>query len=204
MSWCDLTHWGLVTPYGNKDLVQHWFRQWLVAWRHQAITWTNVDLSSVEFCGMHLTTILLTVAIHEMSSKIIFLKLQPHVPGANELIIFFFFSCVPRWSPRARMRLTSSQRLWRMWFPKISRFVSLLFNLTLKQLGYFFQNVILLSNGAHNKCDFFCMKLVQHNEYLVSIVGTDGLLPASLCICCTVHLWVCNKYIVILSYLWCF
>ena len=22
---------------------QHWFRWWLVAWRHQAITWNNVD-----------------------------------------------------------------------------------------------------------------------------------------------------------------
>ena len=41
-----LTHWGLVTPYGDVDLGQHWLRQWLVAWRHQAITWTNVDLSS--------------------------------------------------------------------------------------------------------------------------------------------------------------
>ena len=37
------THWGLVTPYGDVDLGQHWLRYWLVAWRHQAITWTNVD-----------------------------------------------------------------------------------------------------------------------------------------------------------------
>ena len=42
-----LTHCGLVTPYGNKDLDQHWLREWHVAWRLQAITWTNVDLSSV-------------------------------------------------------------------------------------------------------------------------------------------------------------
>ena len=40
-----LTHWGLVTPYGDRDLGQHWLSLWLVAWRHQAITWTNVDLS---------------------------------------------------------------------------------------------------------------------------------------------------------------
>ena len=32
-----------MTPYSNRDLGQHWPRQWLVAWRHQAITWTNVD-----------------------------------------------------------------------------------------------------------------------------------------------------------------
>ena len=35
------THCGQVTPYGNIDLGQQWFRQWLVAWQHQAITLTN-------------------------------------------------------------------------------------------------------------------------------------------------------------------
>ena len=38
------------------ELGQHWFRQWLVA-RHQAITWTNVDLSSVKSCGIHLRAV---------------------------------------------------------------------------------------------------------------------------------------------------
>ena len=32
--------------------------QWLVAWRHQAITWTNVDLSSVRSCSIHLRAII--------------------------------------------------------------------------------------------------------------------------------------------------
>ena len=53
----ELTHWGLVTPYGDRDLGQHWLRQWLVAWRHQAITWTNVDLSSVRSCDIPLGAI---------------------------------------------------------------------------------------------------------------------------------------------------
>ena len=35
-----LNHCGLVTPYGNMDLGQHWLRLWLVAWWHQAITLT--------------------------------------------------------------------------------------------------------------------------------------------------------------------
>ena len=35
------------------ELGQHWFRQWLVAWRQQAITLTNVDLSGWS-CGIHL------------------------------------------------------------------------------------------------------------------------------------------------------
>ena len=30
-----LTHCGLVTPYGDIDLGQHWVRSWLVVWRHQ-------------------------------------------------------------------------------------------------------------------------------------------------------------------------
>ena len=34
-------------PSWNGPLVQHWFRQWLVSWRPQAITWTNVDSSVV-------------------------------------------------------------------------------------------------------------------------------------------------------------
>ena len=37
----------------------------LVAWRHQAITWTNVDLSSVRSCGIYLRTISFS---HEMLS----------------------------------------------------------------------------------------------------------------------------------------
>ena len=39
------THCGLVTPFGDIDLGQHWLREWLGAWRHQAITQTKVDLS---------------------------------------------------------------------------------------------------------------------------------------------------------------
>ena len=37
----DVSHCILLTPYGNLNLGHHWFRQWLVAWWHQAITWTN-------------------------------------------------------------------------------------------------------------------------------------------------------------------
>ena len=45
----SLTHCGLATPQGDKELCQHW----LVAWWHQAITWTDVNLSSVRSCGIH-------------------------------------------------------------------------------------------------------------------------------------------------------
>ena len=41
------TYYDLVTRYGDIDLDQHSLRQWLVAWRLQVITWTNIDLASV-------------------------------------------------------------------------------------------------------------------------------------------------------------
>ena len=50
-------YWGLVNPYGVGDLGQRWFRQWLFVWRHRAITLTNVDLSSVRSCDIHLRTL---------------------------------------------------------------------------------------------------------------------------------------------------
>ena len=49
----DLTHCGLVMPGGLEDLARHWFRWWLGAIRHQAITWTNVDLPSMRSPGIH-------------------------------------------------------------------------------------------------------------------------------------------------------
>ena len=49
-----LTHFGLVTPYGNTDLSQHRFRWWLVAWQPQAITSPNDDLPSVKSGDIYL------------------------------------------------------------------------------------------------------------------------------------------------------
>ena len=65
-----LSNCGLTMPYGIGTSCQHWFRSWLVAWWHQVITCTNIDISSVEFCGIHLTKILQKVPkirIHGMS-----------------------------------------------------------------------------------------------------------------------------------------
>ena len=42
---------------GDMELGQHWLRWWLVAWRYQAITWANVDLSSVRSLGIHLRSL---------------------------------------------------------------------------------------------------------------------------------------------------
>ena len=84
-----LTQCGLVTPYGDRDLGQHWLWQWLVAWRHQAITWTNVDLSSLKPSDFHLRTIWPEILSHQslkyFSVKITHLKFYSNLPGANEL-----------------------------------------------------------------------------------------------------------------------
>ena len=45
----------------------------------------------------------------------------------------------------------------------------------LKQLCNFFSKEISFSDVIPYKCIYFCLKLVQHNEYLVSTVDADGL-----------------------------
>ena len=72
-----LTHCGLVTPYGDMYLDQHWLRQWLVAWQQQAITWTNVDLSSLRSSDFHLRATLPEIhqpSITKFSTKITYLN----------------------------------------------------------------------------------------------------------------------------------
>ena len=76
--------------YGHWYLSQHWLRYWLVAWWHQAITWTNVGLPILGFYGIQPRTILyklLKNQIQEMSLEITLLELHPHRPGFNGLNI---------------------------------------------------------------------------------------------------------------------
>ena len=90
----SLGHNGLVTPYGVGDLGQYWFRQWLVAWWHQAITLTNADLPSPRSCHSFQGKIELNTQDidpklclkHSHSKSCTHLKSQPHLPGNNELI----------------------------------------------------------------------------------------------------------------------
>ena len=52
------------------------------------ITWTNVHLSSIQFCGMYLRSISQEVfknSIHIMNEKITLWNVLPHLPGSNEL-----------------------------------------------------------------------------------------------------------------------
>ena len=82
-----LTHCGIVAPYSHIDLGQHRLRQWLAAWRHQAITWTNVDQwGSVAFNWDQFHSKCLRYQSCVTGLKHMFLNLQAHLPGTNELI----------------------------------------------------------------------------------------------------------------------
>ena len=84
----QLTQCGLMTPYGGRDPFQHWFRYWLVAWRHLAITWTNVDLPSLRSGDVHVRAISLETSqpsFTKICLKIISLRFYWNFPGANEL-----------------------------------------------------------------------------------------------------------------------
>ena len=79
-------HCGLVTPYGDRDLGQHWLRCWLVAWWHQAITWTTVDWSSVKSSDIHIRAISQEMpqpSVTKICLKITFLKFHSNFPGGQ-------------------------------------------------------------------------------------------------------------------------
>ena len=97
----ELTHWGLVTPYGSRDLGQHWLRQWLGAWRHQAITWTNVDLSSLRSSDIHLRAVSHLIPLPPFTKirlKIAYIRFHSNLPEVNKLtvdaIVSAVFSCI--------------------------------------------------------------------------------------------------------------
>ena len=77
-----------MTPYGDRDLGQHWLRYWILAWQHQAITRTNVDWSSVKSSDIHIRAISQEMhrpPITKICFKIICLKFHSNFPGDNEL-----------------------------------------------------------------------------------------------------------------------
>ena len=79
LQWLQLTHCGLVKPHGVRDL----------AWRHQAITWTNVDWSSVKSSDIHIRAISQEMPqplITQIPWKITYLKFHSNFPGANRWV----------------------------------------------------------------------------------------------------------------------
>ena len=73
-----LTHWSWVMHINSL----------YVAWWHQAITWTNVYLSSLRSSDFHLRAILLEISqpsVTKISMKMFFLRFCWNPPGANEV-----------------------------------------------------------------------------------------------------------------------
>ena len=77
-----------MTPYGDMELGQHCPKEWRVAWRHQAIIWTNAELSLMMCHGINLRALSLNdvnIPINKTRLKIAGLKWHPSLPGDNEL-----------------------------------------------------------------------------------------------------------------------
>ena len=84
-----------MTPYGDMGLGQHWLRLWLIAWQHKAITWTNVDLSSVMSLGIHLRALFLDnvkIPIKKTRLKIAVLKWHLGLPGDLWVLIPYIWT----------------------------------------------------------------------------------------------------------------
>ena len=92
LSYCHNMYWSVNSLIPSDAIWQHRSKSalaqvWLVAWRHQAITRTNVDLSSVRFCGVHVRTISQEIpqpSITKISLKSTYLKFHSNFSGANE------------------------------------------------------------------------------------------------------------------------
>ena len=84
-----LTHWGIMTHYGDIDLGQHWPRLRLVVSRQKSITWTNIDLLSVRSSDIPLRAISQEIpqpSTTKISLKITYQTFYSNLPGpgANE------------------------------------------------------------------------------------------------------------------------
>ena len=79
---------------------KHWLMQWLAAWWHQAITWTNIVLSSKVFCGIHLRATLqehVMTLIHNMCLAIIVLTHRPLGDLKEIWVIFKLILMIGGW-----------------------------------------------------------------------------------------------------------
>ena len=72
--------------YGDRE--QNWLWSWLVAWWHQAITWTNADFLSVRYSGIRKMAIEFYKEYFSQSLKLAcnyLAKLHPNLCGSKEL-----------------------------------------------------------------------------------------------------------------------
>ena len=85
-----LTHCGLVTPFGDIYVGQHWPWQWLDAWQHQVITWSNDEFSLVQFMVLtgkqFISRRVIKILSCIISLKYVLLQLLPHFMMDKDLI----------------------------------------------------------------------------------------------------------------------
>ena len=119
--WCSSTHCGLMMPYGDINLCQHWPWWWLVVWQHQPITRINDNISSVRSCDIHLRAISKDIPqpwITDISLKLTQEKFCSNLPGTKELITaqWLWVSWAPSQYPKRRLfvrsREVSNPRDW--------------------------------------------------------------------------------------------
>ena len=84
-----LTHCGLVTPFGDIDVSQYCLSQWLDAWQHDAITWTNIEFSFVKLIWFSLESNsqrVIKLSFYTIRFKYALLKSHPLFSKDNVLI----------------------------------------------------------------------------------------------------------------------
>ena len=87
--WPDNSLWPTDTiwQHRSKSTLAH-CQTWLVAWQHQAISWTNADLSSVRSSGNHQGALLygdLKIPLSKIKLKIVCLQWHTDFWETNEL-----------------------------------------------------------------------------------------------------------------------
>ena len=73
-------------PNDKTEVGQHWLRQWLVAWQHQAIACINVDLSSVKSSNNRLRLISQNITQPSVTKTSFKITYHSNFPGVKELI----------------------------------------------------------------------------------------------------------------------
>ena len=67
---------------------------WNTPWRHQAITWTSIDLSSIRSSDIHLSAILQKIP-QPPTIKISLSQILSNLPGAHELMLCLQITVTP-------------------------------------------------------------------------------------------------------------
>ena len=160
-----LTQCGLMTPYGDINLSQLWLRQWLVAWQHQAITWTNVDLLSVRSNDNHLRAISQVIPeplIMKTSLKLTYLR-HPSNTRGRWVKQIKFVTALNKLYPR---KDRSSTTRWFHYYLWICFLMSSMANKLWDEINYPYPNLNGVTNEVweriSNSISYFIMDVISY------------------------------------------